>query len=429
MGTDRARHLFRALYAYTFYLLFMEMFLLSTKRPHVSWVGLLVMALLFLISYILRNKVLHLWPLVLFTVVAGVGIWFLPVKASAEQLTGSDGLFAVDGMERWMLIGLALGLMVTSCRYVAKGGILGEPMDVPWPILVLGLLASAFGFIYDIEGLPGIAAILTGVTLIFYLLILYADSTRKYMDSTKDVRGIPIRQITKVNTIVIVGVFLCMIIVILLGEAVHLPDAFVGFLQAMLGILKTLFFGVVLVFRWIANLFGFGSKEKTHEVSRQLRQEATKPGTYSNILEFVLKGLLLALAVFVIIKILARVLRILSARYRNNSVMQRADLVEETKETDIRTKIPHPSLFKRMRDSISMEERARKIYRKRVMNLKKDLILAETDTTADIEEKALEQAGVSLPELTALYNNVRYGNVTVDRAYLSRMKQADLNRT
>ena len=415
MGTDRARHLFRALYAYTFYLLFMEMFLLSTKRPHVSWVGLLVMALLFLISYILRNKVLHLWPLVLFTVIAGVGIWFLPVKASAEQLTGSDSLFAVDGMERWMLIGLALGLMVTSCRYVAKGGILGEPMDVPWPILVLGLLASAFGFIYDIEGLPG--------------LILYADSTRKYMDSTKDVRGIPIRQITKVNTIVIVGVFLCMIIVILLGEAVHLPDAFVGFLQAMLGILKTLFFGVVLVFRWIANLFGFGSKEKTHEVSRQLRQEATKPGTYSNILEFVLKGLLLALAVFVIIKILARVLRILSARYRNNSVMQRADLVEETKETDIRTKIPHPSLFKRMRDSMSMEERARKIYRKRVMNLKKDLILAETDTTADIEEKALEQAGVSLPELTALYNNVRYGNVTVDRAYLSRMKQADLNRT
>lgn len=442
MRTEKARLLFRALYSYTFYLLFMEMFLLSTKRPHVSWVGLLVMAVLFLCSYFLRTHVEHIWPVILFTVAASVGIWLLPLKAAVEQTVGktagatrvpepenvieaaNNSIFAVDAMEQWMLIGLAIGLMFTACHFMARGGILSEAMDVPWPIFVMGLLATAFGFLYDIDGLPRIAAILTGVALIFYLLILYVDGTQKYIDSTKDVRGIPVRQILKVNSWIIVGLFLCMIVAILLGEAVHLPDAFVGFLQAGLSILKAIFYGVVLAFRWIGNLFGFGSRERTHEIAHQMRQEVTKPGMYTNILEFILKGALIALAVFVIIKIISRILRVLSTRYHQRT---KAERVVETVQPDRRTKIVHPSFIQRIRESMSMEERARRIYKKRILQYKKEITPSETDTTADIEEKIREEYNVALLELTALYNRVRYGNVTVDRAYLSKMKHADID--
>ena len=76
---------------------------------------------------------------------------------------------------------------------------------------------------------------------------------------------------------------------------------------------------------------------------------------------------------------------------------------------------------------MSMEERARRIYKKRILQYKKEITPSETDTTADIEEKIREEYNVALPELTALYNRVRYGNVTVDRAYLSKMKHADID--
>ena len=424
MRIEKLRQLFRALYAFTFYLLFMEMFLLSTKRPHVSWIGLLVMAALFLGSYFLRNRVERFWPLILYTVLAGVGIWFLPSNGATQESI-PFGLFStsgVDEMERLMLIGLAVGLFFTACRHVSKGGILSEPMDVPWPIFVIGLLATVFGFLYDVEGLTQIAAILTGVALIFYLLILYTDSTQKYMESTKDVRGLPVRQIAKVNSIVIIGIFLCMVVAVLLGELVHLPDAFVGFLKAGLSILKTMFFGVSLAFQWVGNLFGAGNKESTRLTAQRLKDEVTEPATYSNILEFILKGAMIVLAVYVIVKITARILRMLSARFYQHSATER---VEETVRKDVRTKIPHPTVFQRLRESMSMEERARRIYRKRVLELRREYMPAETETTADIEAKIRDEAGVSLPELTELYNRVRYGDAVIDRAYLTRMKNAD----
>ena len=411
MRTDKIRQILRALYSYTFLVLLMEMFLLSTKRPHISWLGLLLMAAVFVGSYILRNLVRRIWPIILFTLITGAGIWFLPTDI-------------LDGMERVMLVGVTLGLMVTASRFVVRHGILSEPQEVPWPAFLLGIMATIFGYVYESDELKWIAAVLTGVALIFYLLILYADSTRKYIDSTKNVQGVPIRQITKMNTWIIVGVFLCMIVAILLGEVVHLPDAFVGFLSAMLSVLKIIFFGVALVLRWIGQLFGIGKRSDMEQTAQQLRHEASQQQTYTNILEFVLKGALLILVIFIIIKIIARVLRLLSASYHRTST----ERVEEAVRTDIKTRIPHPSFFERVKESLSMEERARRIYRKRVLALRKDRAPEETETTADIEAKILAEAGVALPELTRLYNAVRYGSVPVDRAYLNRMKEADIRK-
>ena len=406
MRTEKARRIFRALYGYTFYLLFMETFLLSTKQPAVTWISWIAMGVLFLCSYLLRDLVLHVWPIILYSVLAGVILWFMPIS----------------NHETWLLIGLDVGLMFTSCHYIRRGGILSDPQDIPWPIFVMGLLATVFGLVYNIEGLPWIAAILTGVGLIFFLLILYADGTQKYIDSTRDVRGIPIRQILKVNSWIIVGIFLCMIVVILLGEAVNLPDAFVGFLQAALGILKIIFYGLLLAIKWFGQLFGFTSSQSVNKTAQQLKQSASNPSTYINVLEFVLKGALLILAVVVILKLIAWLIRTISAKYHRKTG---AEQVVEMKRSDVRERIDHPSLFQRMRDYMSMEERARRIYRKRIMDLVKQDLPRDYETTADIEARIREQAGVALPELTQLYNRVRYGSVTIDKEYLARMKHAD----
>ena len=407
MMNSFARQFFRLCYGYAFYLLFMELFVRTIGEPGISWVVLLVMAGIYAGNYLLRNAVQRIWPLIPFTVLVCVGIWFLLPEST---------------LQRSLLMGLAIGLMFSGFRFIRSGGLLPPPMDIPWPVFLLGLMATVFGLVYKVEGLVPLAAVLTGVALLFFLLILYADNTRNYMDSTRDIKGVPIHQMLKMNSWIIVGIFLCMVVAILLGEVLHLPDAFVRFGEALVSLLKTVFFGTLLVFQWIGQLFSSSSSQTVHNTARRLRQEVEEGNAFANILEVVLKLLFVALVVFVIIRILSRFLKSLSKKYHRSH--GGAEHVTETAKTDVRTRIGVRNPFQRMKNYLSMEERARRIYRKRILECRKDRVPTERETTKDILETLRDEEGIELSELTELYNAVRYGGVIPDRAYLSRMRKA-----
>ena len=405
MRSDFARKLFRLCYGYTFYLILMELMVHTMGDQEISWLVLLTMLCIYVGNYVLRGLIQHIWPLIVYTAAVDAAVWFL---------------LPADNLQCTLLMGLATGLMFTGFHYVRSGGILPEPMDVPWPIFVMGLLATVFGLIYDKPMLVVNAAVLTGIALCFFLLILYTDSLRKYADSTKDVKGIPIRQILKINTWIIVVIFLCMVVAIGLGEALHLPDALAQLGSAFVSILKTLFFGVVLVFHWMGELFKFSSHQSVQETAQKFTNELNQGHAFANVLEVVLKILLLVLVLFILIRILSRVIRSLSARYRKEGTVQ----VVETKRTDLRTRIENRSPLDRFRKYMSMEERARRIYRKKILECRKDGIPSETETTADILEILRTDEGLELSELTELYDRVRYGGIVPDRAYLARMKKS-----
>lgn len=406
MKTDFARQFFRLCYRYTFYLLFMELFIRSTGGPGVSWVVLVVMAGIFAGNYLLRNMVRRIWPMILYTAVVGAGVWFLPESV----------------LQRGLLTGLAVGIMFTSFRYIGSGGLLPALPDIPLSVLILGLLATIFGLGYKIEGLVPIAALLTGVALLFYLLILYVDNTRNYMNSTKDVKGVPLRQILKMNSLIIAGIFLCMLVAVLLGEALQLPDALVRMGDAIVSVLRIAFFGTVLVFRWLGRLFRFTSSHEMHESAQRLRKEVEENHAFANMMEVFLKVLFVALVIFIIVRIFYRIMKVLSKKYHRST----GERVTETGgRKDVRIRLEHENLFERMRNYLSMEERARRIYKKRILELRKDQPPEAYETTADILEGLRSEDRSGLPELTKLYEGVRYGNVVPDRAYLSKMKKAD----
>ena len=90
-----------------------------------------------------------------------------------------------------------------------------------------------------------------------------------------------------------------------------------------------------------------------------------------------------------------------------------------------------------MREYFTPREKARRIYRKKILEFWKDGAPAGTETTADLDrllqgrrdflpgpDGICQKDLADLTELTELYNRVRYGNVVPDREYLSRMKQA-----
>ncbi len=406
MKTEFPRHFFRWCQGFCMYLLLTELVLQATEDRAPSWVLIASLAAVYIGNYLLRTVLRHVWPLMIYTAATSTAAWFLLPEGELGKL---------------LFTGLAVGLMFTGMRYVSSGGILPQPQDIPWPVILMGLIATVFGLVKKNQELVWTAAVLTGVSLIFYLLVLYADNTRKYVNSTRDIRGVPLRQILRMNSWIIGGIFLCMIVAILLGEALHLPDAFVGLGEALLSIGKTVFFGTALLFTWIGQLFQFTSKSDVKITAQKLKEEVVEGHAFANVLEVVLKVLFVALVVFVLIRLLHRVIKAISKTYNKSS----EEKVTETDRIDLRTRIGIRNPLERMRNYLSMEERARRIYRKRILDCRKDRVPGECETTEDILEALRKEEGIELPELTELYNRVRYGSTVPDRDYLSRMRRAD----
>ena len=224
------------------------------------------------------------------------------------------------------------------------------------------------------------------------------------------------------NSLIIAGIFLCMLVAVLLGEALQLPDALVRMGDAIVSVLRIAFFGTVLVFRWLGRLFRFTSSHEMHESAQRLRKEVEENHAFANMMEVFLKVLFVALVIFIIVRIFYRIMKVLSKKYHRST----GERVTETGgRKDVRIRLEHENLFERMRNYLSMEERARRIYKKRILELRKDQPPEAYETTADILEGLRSEDRSGLPELTKLYEAVRYGNVVPDRAYLSKMKKAD----
>jgi len=408
MKTDFARRFFRMGYSYTLYLLLTEIALMVMKLPPASWLAMLVMLALFASSYILREKVNRLWPMLLLAVLSCVGIWFLP-----EVM-----------LQKLLLMALAIGLFCTGSRQLMSGGSLSEPQDIPWPGILMALVGTAVALYYEIPDLILYSVVLAGLNIFFFLMVIYSDGIRRYIDATREVKGMPIRKMIHVNTWIVLGIFLLMGIAILLGELLGLPGGVEELIQSFGHLLKALFYGVGLFFKWLVNLLGFGNGFSASEQGEQIAQELEKSGVGGNIIFVLLRVIVILFVLFVVIKVFAFLIRIFLAKFQKGE----KELVRENLKTDIAEKLKDRGVFNSVKKFLSPEEKARRIYRKEVLSLMDGESLHGNMTTGDIT-RVLQEKGVDLTELTRLYDAVRYGNATVNRAYLSDMKKAARNKT
>ncbi len=404
MRSELARKAFRLGYHYTFLVLLMEVMLLVVKCPEMTWLAMLVLLGLFLAFYFLREHVRRIWPLFLLCIACGVGIWFL------QEIM----------LQKLLLIAVDIGLLVTSSRYVMSGGKLPEPMDIPWPGILLGILSTISGVYYDIHVLVVYSVILTVANIFFFLLVLYADGLGKYAQATRDVKGMPISRMLKINNLIILGIFLLMLITIGLGELLGIPNAVGEFLDMLGGLMKSLFYGVVLLYKWLVRLLGSGNAESIEETEEALAAEMAKRNVGSGFIFVILRFITLLVLLFLAFRFLIWLFKILAAKYHKSE----REVVTETTRPDVRERLKDRDLRSRIRKYVSMEERARRIYRKRVLEAAKETELRQNDTTGDIREILKLHTDTDLSELTELYEAVRYGSVTVDREYLLRMKKA-----
>ena len=403
MKTDFARRFFRMGYSYTLYLLLTEIALMVMKLPPASWLAMLVMLALFASSYILREKVNRLWPMLLLAVLSCVGIWFLP-----EVM-----------LQKLLLMALAIGLFCTGSRQLMSGGGLPAPQDIPWPVILMALVGTGVAMYYELPDLVIYSVVLAGLNIFFFLMVIYSDGVRRYIDSTREVKGMPLRKMIHVNTWIVLGIFLVMGIAILLGELLGLPAGVEELLKSLGHLVKALFYGVGLFFKWLVNLLGFGNGFSASESSEQIVQELEKSGVGGNIIFVILRVIVILFVLFVVIKVFAYLIRIFLAKFQKGE----KETVRENLRTDFAEKLKERDILSRVKKYLSPEEKARRIYRKEVLSAMGGENLPVSMTTGDILE-ILKGKGVDLTELTRLYDAVRYGGATVDRTYLGKMKKA-----
>ena len=228
----------------------------------------------------------------------------------------------------------------------------------------------------------------------------------------------------RINTLIVVGIFLVMLVGIGVGELLGLPDAVTEFFKSIGELLKALFYGFVLLAKWFANLITGKLGDQVSTAKTNLLTQLQKTNAGSGIILTILKFVVLAFLLYFLIKILAKVLKVLLAKYQQNG---KDEVIRGVKEEE-RERLKDRGLAYRMRTYFTMEERARRIYRKRIIEAAGETKPHENENTRDIMNRLQAEKGMNLPELTALYEAVRYGGVKVDQEYLRRMKTADMPR-
>ena len=408
MPNEFVRRVSRIGYGFTFFLLLMELVMLCMKCPAVSWLAIVILLGLFISHYILRELTNRVWVMVLWMLLVCVGIWFLP-----EIM-----------LQKLLLIGINIGLSASGILYLSRGGVFTEFLDIPWPIILLAVISTGAGLYYEIPLLIRLSVWLSIANIFFFLLIRYSDNIGIYRDAMREVKGLPIRKMLRINSWIVTGIFLLIGIAILLGEALGIPTALSSFLEAGGEFLKGLFYGLVLLVKWFLSLFGGSSSESIAQTEADLEGQLEKTGSFSGVIFLFLKIFLLVIIVVVFLRLLISFLKLLLVRFQRNG---KEEIIENTRQ-DAREFLPDRGLLKKLKQRISPEERARRIYRKRILAAVGKEVPTMTDTTADIRER-LSEGGKAFPELTRLYEAVRYGNAVVDSDYLRQMKKADTAKT
>lgn len=417
------------LYQLLFSCLLLDFFLTAFRRAPLSLPGILILGTCFLISYLVREAAASVW--VLFLVHGGM--------ASVIFLFGG-GLIGQG--ERVGLICLTAGLFWMSAGYVSRGYTLKQPSDLPWGAWLLSLAAVLLGRYLKNPELIRISYLILLGLLILYLLILYADGLLRYLDSARDVTGVPVQKILSVNSLLVGAVLLIMLILVGFSDLIGLPEAaekLLGLLEAVLQAVGGL---LGIFFSFLSRLFDRKNSDSgsTEEQLSEIRREFGKASPAAVSLEFLLDIFLFLLAAFLLFRGSVAVIRFMLRKHAHES----SDQVEEIRPSrdrgmqTFRERVKGPE-----KKTETMTERARAIYRARVRKYRKYYRPKANETAEDIQQAVTEveeslRAGVDSGQkeerekngekpfsvLTELYNEVRYGGRVPTREDLRKMKES-----
>lgn len=374
----------------------------------ISWYHLALAGCILLYDYAIREAVSQIWQIIVLNVIPLISVIIIPGTIYVKVV----------------LCLLIVVITFTSSRYLLLEGKMFLASDMPVPAFVVGFVTFLAG---DYIKRPDIMSLATYLPIILFMIFLvanYLDGLVGYIRATKDVTGIPINRIIKSNSLIIVCIMIVSLVSLALGDALGLGFALKKMLGAVFSIVKNVLKIIMIVLSFLASLFagkgGIATNNfSTSMMALELQEEAHSD--FADIVNAIMKVLFLIIVAVVVFSFLIWFVRMILRKHdHTDKIDDIAELGKKDKKERTR-----PGFFVRLKEYLSMEERARRIYKKRILSFKDDYKLSESLTTGQIRDGIKLKTGKELSELTVLYDKVRYGFIDVDTTYLKKMKNAD----
>lgn len=358
----------------------------------------IILALVYMLSFIVRNMARMRIVALVVHVTLGALMFVLPIS----------------NVSRWMFVVIIFYLMCSSMEYIGLRNKLKPLEDPPWPSFFIIVIMYLFGIYtksYTFVNSTYIFALLMMVT---YYLMTYFDGLKKYINSTKEVEETHLKKVISRNNVIVFWITVLLIAGMVVGCL--LDYSAIENVLKMIGtkVLKLL----ASVFMIFALLFDNAIKESSNganafdiEAVNSLKGHAKTALDSSIIFLYIACALI---AIIVLKKLLKYAIKLLFARNKSGD-----DIVEVADDISyIVEEVPKKKIFKRLTD----EEKFRKKYKTYIEGYKYDIRLSNSRTCRDIAEE-IKSSGLGEPEeITQLYAYARYGNTTVDKAMMRRMK-------
>ncbi|MBQ9609548.1 MAG: DUF4129 domain-containing protein [Lachnospiraceae bacterium] len=390
----------RLLYEWLFSILLAYFFLIIfVKKTPFQFIELILLGV-YLVSYLTRRKAPNNFVAFLIHIVCGTAMFFLPIPRG-------------DAIVIAMIIFYQLW---ESFIYIRTGKLL-ILNDVPWPTLLISIIIYAYGYFTHSSLLTTWAYYIPIMLIVIYFLIIYLDGMNKYVESTRDVTGLPISRIVKTNSLIVFVILALLITGILLGNWLDLDAALYKLGRGILSVIGMIVLVIRIIGRIIYSIFHTESNE---EILSEENEFGDIAGLYARQIrdssEFVFKLIAVIFVIYILYKFLSWFIRLLmKKRQINGDIIEKADM-------RIRSIVNYNSINKNNTGS-SREEKLRKLYRESIIFYRYDIRLSQNKTPQEIEKELYDMEIADVREITDIYRDVRYGGENVTKEMLRAFKK------
>lgn len=393
------RKLLRFFYELLFAILVLEFAIVIFYKDSVSYKNVAVIVAFYVLSYVAREKSSNIFIMLVIHIAPIVVLCFMNIEVKYIVLYSLFMIFLADA----------------SYMYIRKGMVLLPMTDFPWVTFLMCLVIYIYGyFTKSLDRIKGIYVI-PAILIFIYLFSIYADGLKKYVISTSDISGLPIRSIIITNTSIVGFVSFLLLCLIIISGRLDLTGLSSKLVLGFAAILKVIWAVISFIGAIIGSMITTGRSNLAANSSNYGEQIGAEAGHLAELMEGIMKLALIALLVYALYRLGKYILSIIFVRYRHE------DGKVENVSSPVKKHIVKEKLPKRKVERLDITQRFRRMYKSYVERHKYNLSLDKSTTCREIEQEMEELDIEAAHEISELYSKVRYGGVEADRKTLKKM--------
>lgn len=400
---DFLRSLLRMLFQFVFVLILMHVYFVSyVNLPFApEWIGTILFYFLvgYAFDFFCKNIILK--------ILLHIG---MIVSAIALPYIIEIKLF---------MLAVVLGVTVTTvCRSTfVKKKEENNKTQIPVAYILFIVILNMYSYYQGNSALIRTCNLLPIIMLFIFLLQVYLDGLKNYINLTNAFSGVPIKRIIVTNSTFVGGIICALLVMVIALNVFGVDGSSMPIWRGLGAAALLLFFGVIYLYGSFVNKFTDSTKDgfvygKAEDLFKD--EGSNKLGEVLEMLLFV--GIIIGV-IYVLYKMITLFAKLFLMQKQNfEDSIERADAL-----TDVAEK--RSVSDKKYKSQSSAEEKVRRLYKNHIMKRRHFLYPSEYKTARDYEKETQEQELGDISAMTNLYTSVRYGNGTVDKETVKEMKE------